>query len=327
MPRWLRRILPLLGLLTFAAAPAPSFDCARSGNAVDRLICSDDGLATLDRELAERYDALHRALSPEGLAVLLTSQRKWLASRSRCASKAIPHDQGVTCLSSLYSERTDELNARYRTADGLTVESREIMRRLPAVRVEESDRYPLLLGPKPRVEAFNHYIAERLSLAKGMFAASGIKLDEKPEGDTTFDRSYEIHRFDDGMISIEILESHESYFGHGWRAEHAINWDLRRNRPLRVSDIFLKEPGWQQAVYALAMKAVREQGDIQDPESWFNSDAVDDDDAWLFDDDSAILLLGHGERSMVGASADASIPYDILQPFLRPDAPMVAPTR
>ena len=305
-----------MALLTIAATPAPSFDCARTGNAVDRLICSDDGLATLDRELAERYDALHRTLSPEGLAVLLTDQRKWLASRSRCATKEVPHDQGVTCLSSLYSDRTDELNAQYRSADDLTVESREITRRLPAVRVEELDRYPVLLGPKPRVDAFNHYIAQRLNLAKGMFAASGIKLDAKPEGDTTFDRSYEIHRFDDRMISIEIFESHESYFGHGWRAEYAINWDLRRNRPLRVIDIFLKQPDWQQSIYAFAMKAVREQGDIHDPESWFNSDAVDDDDAWLFDDDGAVLLLGHGERSMVGASADAAIPYDVLAAVL-----------
>jgi uncharacterized protein len=327
MPPWLHRILPVLGLLTIAAAPAPSFDCARSANAVDRLICSDEGLAKLDRELAERYDGLHRTLSPEGLAVLLTSQRKWLASRSRCVSKEAPRDQGVTCLSSLYSDRTDELNAQYRSAGDLTVESRAVTRRLPKVRVEESDRYPLLLGPKPRVEAFNRYIAQRLNLAKGMFAASGIRLDAKPEGDTTFDRSYEIHRFDDRMISIEVLESHESYFGHGWRAEYAINWDMRRDRPLRMSDIFVKGPDWQQAVYAAAMKAVREQGEIHDPESWFNSDAVDDDDAWLFDDDGAVLLLGHGERSMVGASADASIPYDVLQPFFRPDAPMAAPVR
>jgi uncharacterized protein len=327
MPPWLRRILPVLGLLTIAAAPAPSFDCAKSGNAVDRLICSDGGLATLDRELAERYRALHSTLSPESLAVLLTNQRKWLASRSRCASKEVPHDQGVTCLSRLYSDRNNDLNAQYRTADGLTVESREITRRLPTLRVEESDRYPVLLGPKPRVAAFNRYIAERLNLAKGMFAASGIKLDAKPQGDTTFNRSYEIHRLDDRMISIEIFESHESYFGHGWRAEYAINWDLQRNRPLRVIDIFLKEPDWPQAIYSLAMQAVREQSDIGNPESWFNIDAVDDDDAWLFDDDGAVLLLGHGERSMVGASADAPISYDVLQPFLRPDAPMAAPVR
>jgi hypothetical protein len=160
-----------------------------------------------------------------------------------------------------------------------------------------------------------------------MFAASGIKLDAKPQGDTTFDRNYEIHRFDDRMISIEMFESHQSYFGHGWRAEYAITWDLRRDRPLRVIDIFRKEPDWQQAVYAAAIKAVREQGEIRDPESRFNSDAVDDDDAWLFDDDGAVLLLGHGERSTVGASADAAIPYDTLQPLFRPDAPMAAAAR
>jgi hypothetical protein len=65
---------------------------------------------------------------------------------------------------------------------------------------------------------------------------TGQRTDAKPDGDTTFDRSYEIRRFGDRMISIEIFESHESYFGHGWRAEYTINWDMRRNRPLRASD-------------------------------------------------------------------------------------------
>jgi len=38
---WLRRFLPALGLLTIAAAPVPSFDCAKTGSAVDRPICAD----------------------------------------------------------------------------------------------------------------------------------------------------------------------------------------------------------------------------------------------------------------------------------------------
>jgi hypothetical protein len=170
------------------------------------------------------------------------------------------------------------------------------------------------------VDAFNQYVSQRLALAKGMFAASGLALDAKPKGDTIFSRNYEIHRFDDRVISIEILQSHESYFGHGWRAEHTINWDLRRNAKLRIADIFDPDKDWQQGVYDYAMKHLREQGEIHDPESWFTNEAVDDDDAWLFDDDGALLLLGHGERSMAGASADVPIPYDVLQPFLRPGA-------
>ena len=52
MQWWCDRVLPALSLLTVAAAP--SFDCAKAGNAVDRLVCSDGRLAGLDRALAAR---------------------------------------------------------------------------------------------------------------------------------------------------------------------------------------------------------------------------------------------------------------------------------
>jgi hypothetical protein len=51
-------------------------------------------------------------------------------------------------------------------------------------------------------------------------------------------------------------------------------------------------------------------------------ETVDNADAWLFDDDGATLMLGHGERSMVGASIEVAIPYDVLAPYLRADAPL-----
>lgn len=324
---WLGRVLSALALCAVAAQaqPRPGFDCAKAGSAVDRLICSDEGLAKQDRALAEQYEQLHRTLTPEGFAVLRTGQRNWLASRSRCAAKDVTHDQGVQCLGSMYTDRANDLNAQYRSAGGLSIESRETSRHLPRLRVSEAGSYPLLVGPRARVDAFNRYVAQRLSLAKGMFAASGMELDPKPEGDTTFSRYYEIHRFDDTLISIEIFQFHESYFGHGWRAEYTINWDLRQNRPLRIADIFSPDKDWQQVIYDAAMKYLNEQGDVSKPESWFNSEQVDDDDAWLFDDDGAVLLFGHWERSMVGASADVPIPYDVLQPLLRAGVQLAPP--
>ena len=311
---WLAMLSPV------AAQPTPGFDCAKATTPIDRLICSDQDLAALDRKLTERYVQLRDRLSPEGLTVLRDSQRKWLAGRKECMTG----DTAALCLSSQYTERTNDLAAQYKTAGTLSIENRENNRRIPRWRVDESDSFPWMAGtPQARADAFNHYIAERLNLAKGMFAASGIKLDARPEGDTTFSRYYEIHRFDDRLISLEIYQFHESYFGHGWRAEYAITWDLRRDRPLRIADIFRSDRDWRQAIYDLAMKHIHEDGDFQDPESAFGPSDIDDDEAWLFDDDGAVLLLGHLERSMVGASAEVAIPYNELQPFLRPDAPVV----
>jgi uncharacterized protein len=318
-----RRLLPVLILCSAAKLPAaaqPGFDCAKAGGAVDRLICSDAGLAGQDRELAGRYAALGRTLSAQGLAILRFGQRRWLASRSDCVSDRKEKDQRAACMNQRYTERIGELQALYRTADGLSIEDRETSRRLPRLRVDESDSYPVLLGPTTRVAAFNHHVSQRLDLAKGMFAASGIKLEPRPPGDTTFSRYYEIHRFDSALLSIEIFRFHESYFGHGWREEFTINWDLRHDRPLRLADIFGKEKDWQQGIYDYAMKDLHEGGDMQDPERWFDRAEVDDDEAWLFNDDGAVLLFGHGERSMVGASAEVAIPYDVLEPYLQPAA-------
>jgi uncharacterized protein len=306
--------------LPAAAQPKPGFDCAKAGGAVDRLICSDEGLAGQDRELAGRYAGLGRMLSAQGLAILRSSQRRWLASRTACVSDRVGKDQRAACMSQRYTERIGELETLYRAADGLLIENRETERRLPRLRVDESDSYPVLIGPKARVAAFNGHVSRRLDLAKGMFAASGIELEPRPQGDTTFSRYYEIHRFDATLISIEVFRFHESYFGHGWREEFIINWDLRHDRPLRLADIFSQEKDWRQGIYDYAMKDLHEGGDIQDPERWFDRAEVDDDEAWLFNDDGAVLLFGHGERSMVGASAEVAIPYDVLEPFLQPAA-------
>ena len=129
------------------AQPKPGFDCAKAGSAVDRLICSDDGLAKLDRALAEQYEELHRTLTPEGFAVLRSGQRNWLASRSRCVAKDVTHDQGVQCLSEHYTDRANDLNAQYKTAGGLSIESRETSRHLPRLRVNEAGSYPLACRP------------------------------------------------------------------------------------------------------------------------------------------------------------------------------------
>jgi uncharacterized protein len=322
------RVLALLVLcaaLPAQAQPKPGFDCARATAATDRLICADSGLADQDRALAERYEALHRSLSAEGFAVLRKDQVAWLSGRGDCQAKDKSRADSIACLREAYTSRTNELDKQFKSAGGLSIEKRVTARRLPHLRVDEADSYPWLVGrPPATVDAFNRYIATRLQVAKGLFAASGIKLDASPPGDTTFSRYYEVHRFDDRMLSVEFYQYHESYVGHAWRSEFVINWDLRRNRALRMADIFRPDANWQRAIYDYAMKSIRDDGEIKDPENWFPLEAVVDDDAWLFEDDGAVLLFGHGERSMVGASAEVTIPDEVLQPLLRPDAPMAA---
>jgi uncharacterized protein YecT (DUF1311 family) len=82
--------------------PQPSFSCEQAKTRIEKAICSDTGLASADREVANRYGfgiAVNRELntSPENMVEL---QRAWLAQRNKdCASG------NLTCLHSSYAKR------------------------------------------------------------------------------------------------------------------------------------------------------------------------------------------------------------------------------
>lgn len=79
------------------AASAASFDCAKAATPVERMICADPGVSTLDQRLAEAYKAAS-ARDPR----VKESQRDWLANtRNKCGTAA--------CLSEAYGARLEAL--------------------------------------------------------------------------------------------------------------------------------------------------------------------------------------------------------------------------
>ncbi len=81
----------------------PSFDCSKATAAVPVLICADDTLISMDRDMAARYAAWHSAHPADADAV--KRQASWLAQRDACASAARP----PTCVSAAYQLRITEL--------------------------------------------------------------------------------------------------------------------------------------------------------------------------------------------------------------------------
>src|SRR6188768_3804746 len=82
-------VLVLLGLvpapgagISARAQSGPSFDCATISGAVEKLICGDPGLSTMDRQLASVYaSAGERAGAAESLK---TEQEAWIGRRNGC---------------------------------------------------------------------------------------------------------------------------------------------------------------------------------------------------------------------------------------------------
>jgi len=76
-----------------AAAAEPSFPCTGPINATERVICSDESLAALDREVAAAYRNKFDGLPVESadaldqlVKSLVMTQKAWLAHRDRCGA-------------------------------------------------------------------------------------------------------------------------------------------------------------------------------------------------------------------------------------------------
>lgn len=79
---------------------APSFTCVGVAlTSVEKEICTNENLAKLDRDLADKVAQL-KAQQPKLMARLTTEQRQWLKARdSKCK------DASVRCLEDVYGDR------------------------------------------------------------------------------------------------------------------------------------------------------------------------------------------------------------------------------
>jgi len=79
----------------------PSFDCARASSKSEIAVCSDAGLATLDRNMAAQYARAAVNASPEQLAELRRTRERFIAYRDRCPNR--------TCIGDAYVGRMREI--------------------------------------------------------------------------------------------------------------------------------------------------------------------------------------------------------------------------
>lgn len=87
------------GVLSLIAAPALALDCAKAASSVEKTICADRNLKTLDDRLTERYrTAVVASQDPD---LMRTLEINWLAERNRCREAA--------CLDLRYRERISKL--------------------------------------------------------------------------------------------------------------------------------------------------------------------------------------------------------------------------
>jgi len=93
-------------ILTFMTSSyAASFDCAKAGTKVEKLICSNEKISQLDEEMAVTFkEAVKR--EPQ---TIKEQQRNWIKVRNSC--------NGENCVLEAYQNRISELNEFVRSFD------------------------------------------------------------------------------------------------------------------------------------------------------------------------------------------------------------------
>lgn len=93
----------------------PSFSCdGVTPGSIEEMICTDAGLAALDRRLADVYAAAQKKATNEHPPVLKAEQRGWIKGRNECWKA----DDKRGCVEREYTRRIAQLQALYRLVPG-----------------------------------------------------------------------------------------------------------------------------------------------------------------------------------------------------------------
>lgn len=88
------------GLAT-SSATRPSFDCAKARTKGEIAVCSNAGLAALDRNMADQYSRAMAAASPQQRQLLRRTRGRFLVYRDRCPNRS--------CIGEAYVGRMREI--------------------------------------------------------------------------------------------------------------------------------------------------------------------------------------------------------------------------
>ncbi|SFM71541.1 MliC family protein [Marinobacter zhejiangensis] len=93
---------------------SPSFPCDQVGDgSIEAMICGDEQLSALDRELDGVYAAASKLAQNEQPPMLAAEQRGWISGRNDCWKATDQRE----CVRTEYERRIAELQARYRLVE------------------------------------------------------------------------------------------------------------------------------------------------------------------------------------------------------------------
>jgi uncharacterized protein YecT (DUF1311 family) len=94
------------------SAFSPSFDCSRGTTSIEKLICRDQSLASMDSAMATAYEETLQRAPADTKEAVRREQREWLSRYARACNAVSSENDQKKCVADHLSGRTLDLKSR-----------------------------------------------------------------------------------------------------------------------------------------------------------------------------------------------------------------------
>jgi hypothetical protein len=264
---------------------------------------------------------VHRTLR---LAVVMLALGSWACTPSQRTAEMPAEGSSATTTTAVWEARAAESSSTTTTLPP-SVTAATLTRRGSHPPYAVDIRYPqLTAGPAPARARLNRQVRVDVERTANEFITSldGGGLGD-PESQSLLDGDFGVVLATDRWLSLSIGYGYTpTNAAHPWETWTTYNYDLRQGRRIALTDLFRPGTGWRQKVTDEARRQVREQFPS------FNE--MDPTRGRLFTDEelAPFTLRADGLRidfeeyvlvPRVAGTVSATIPFEVLEPFLRLD--------
>lgn len=306
----------LLGVSNLAYAAG--FDCAKARTAREGAVCADPQLGALDAEMARRYDAAMKSLSPEGGRALRAGQLEWLRFVDDLVDGKWEKTPYAPSLRSRYEARNAQLKDAVRKIGPYVFERVDHF----AVADTADDHRPVETQvADPRIDApdteavrtWNRLVAEK----------PGRDADDNCDDTVDFTLASATPK----LISYRREDEMYCHGGaHPFGGGKGINIIMvPAVRPMTVTDLFGQAQGWRRYLSDRAYAVLHKKAAGEIDRQAVVKVATDANNWTLRGDALRITVNEYDVLSYADGETEIDIPWRDLKPYLAPDAPVPHP--
>lgn len=212
---------------------AASFDCTKARSTMEKAICTDASLSSLDEKLAFEYKTARSKLSPTADKILISSQRSWFRFIATYCfvdmnASVVSHQEATSCLIKSYNERIKDLSSTGKIIAGYKTYS-------------AIDNHIRVSKPQEMV-----YVIERKYMQVDDESPIGIRLNHylnfKDKADLPEERGTESYDIQLSQASPDWL--YKKIFSEAFTGAYPTSdtecgvFSIEKERPLKISDVF-----------------------------------------------------------------------------------------